>query len=82
MTPSTPSGIYRHYKGGIYEVLTVARHTESGEDLVIYRSVTNQKIWARPLSMWEERVSVDGESVPRFARIAPDLAAFRTPKTI
>ena len=60
-------GIYRHFKGGIYEVLCVARHSETEEMMVIYRNVHDgEKIWARPLSMWNEAVERDGVSKPRF----------------
>lgn len=60
-------GIYRHYKGGEYELLSVAEQTENHDSLVIYRSLDDGKIWARPLKMWEEKVkTVDGEKKIRF----------------
>lgn len=65
--------VYRHYKGGIYEVLAVARHTENDEVLVIYKSVSNGKCWARPLSMWEEQVDLYGKTISRFTLIASSL---------
>ena len=65
-----PSGKYRHFKGGLYEVVCIAKNSETLEDTVIYRSITEpEKIWARPLSMWDERVERDGESVMRFTKI-------------
>lgn len=50
-------GLYTHYKGGTYEVITLAKHTETNEDLVIYKSTEFGSIYARPLSMWFEDVS-------------------------
>ncbi len=69
--PSLPSislGRYRHYKGGEYEVLGVARHSETLEPLVIYRPLYNQSgIWVRPYTMFFEQVEVNGQFQPRFA---------------
>lgn len=63
-------GRYRHFKGSIYEVICVAKHSETLEDMVIYRSVTEpQKVWARPLSMWNETVEHEGMTVKRFTKI-------------
>lgn len=59
-------GLYRHYDGGLYIVEGVARHTENtGEDLVIYESLDTRRLWARPASMWRDKV--DGK--PRFELI-------------
>ncbi len=69
MEQAHPAGLYRHYKGNIYEVLTVARHSETLEEMVIYRSVTDGKCWARPLSMWNEHVKTGNGIVLRFAPI-------------
>ena len=64
------SGRYRHYKGGEYEVLGVARHSESGERLVVYRPLYGERgLWVRPLAMFVETVVIDGEETPRFRRI-------------
>ena len=49
-------GVYRHYKGGLYKVIILAKHSESGEDLVIYQSIQFGSVHARPLSMWFETV--------------------------
>lgn len=54
-------GYYEHYKGGIYQVIDIAQHSETLEELVVYRDAKG-KIWVRPLSMWSELV--DGK--PRF----------------
>ena len=59
-------GIYRHYKGGEYELLFVAEQTENQEALTIYRSLQDDKIWARPASMWFEKVVVEGKEQNRF----------------
>ena len=65
-----PAGsIWRHYKGNCYCVIDLALHSETLEPLVIYRDVDcPEKVWARPLSMWEETVSVGGVRRPRFER--------------
>lgn len=60
-------GKYRHYKGGEYEVVGVARHSETGEQLVVYRCLyDNNSLWVRPLAMFMETVMVDGRELPRF----------------
>lgn len=65
-------GRYRHYKGGEYEVVGVARHSETEEHLVVYRPLYNDSgLWVRPLAMFLETVTVGGASVPRFAYIGP-----------
>ena len=64
------AGRYRHFKGGEYEVLFTARHSESEEELVIYRALYEEgEIWARPLPMFLECVIHEGKEVPRFTRI-------------
>lgn len=66
-------GIYEHFKGGRYEVLGVAEHTESSEEFVVYHAlVGDTELKARPLAMFEERVEMNGESVPRFRFIEAD----------
>ena len=65
--PSIPSGIYEHYKGGHYEVIEVARHSETLEPLVVYRALYGERdLWVRPLSMFTEEVIVEGRTIPRF----------------
>ena len=63
-------GRYRHFKGGLYRVEGIARHSETLEEMVVYRSLTEpEKLWVRPLSMWEENVTRDGKTFPRFTYI-------------
>ncbi len=63
-------GRYRHYKSGEYEVIGVARHSETDELLVVYRPLYNATgLWVRPLAMFLETVAHDGQTVPRFAYI-------------
>jgi hypothetical protein len=60
--------IFRHYKGGIYEVIGTGTHTETGEELVFYKD-TLGKHWIRPKGMFREEVEIDGKKVPRFEKI-------------
>jgi cyclomaltodextrinase len=63
-------GIYRHFKGKRYEVLGLARHSETLEDMVVYRALYGEgELWVRPLAVFEETVEVDGRRVARFERI-------------
>ena len=60
-------GTYRHYKGNLYEVLGVARHSETDEEVVVYRALYGDRgLWVRPLAMFQEMVLVDGRELPRF----------------
>jgi hypothetical protein len=69
--PDAPAGRYRHYKGGEYEVLGVARHSETLEPVVVYRPLYNESgLWVRPYAMFFGQVEVDGRQQPRFAPIA------------
>ena len=62
-----PLGIYRHYKGNEYEVIGFAKHSETLEDMVVYKSLYGEgDTWIRPLSMWGNPIEVDGKSVKRF----------------
>ncbi len=68
-------GRYRHYKGHEYEVIGIARHSETLEELVVYKALQNYEefkmgqIWVRPLPMFSETVSIDGETIMRFEYI-------------
>lgn len=58
-------GKYEHYKGGVYEVVGVASHSETLEKMVVYRHGDGE-LWVRPLAMFIEFVEVNGKKVPRF----------------
>jgi hypothetical protein len=63
-------GTYRHFKGGLYTVVGVARHSETEEEHVVYRPLSGEQgLWVRPLSMWEEPVDRDGYRGPRFVQV-------------
>ena len=63
-------GKYRHYKGNCYEVLGMAKHSETLEDMVVYRALYGDGLtWVRPASMWNEVVTVDGVEMKRFQKI-------------
>ena len=65
-----PTGRYRHYKGNDYTVIGVARHSETMEELVVYRAEYGERgLWVRPDAMFQEIVEVDGVTVPRFRRV-------------
>ena len=67
---NTELGIYRHYKGNVYEVIALAKHSETLEDMVIYRDVNAcEKVWARPANMWNDEIVIDGKAVKRFEKI-------------
>jgi len=69
--PAIQTGRYRHYKGLDYEVMGVARHSETLEPLVVYRPLYGESgLWVRPFDMFVGDVMVDGQVQPRFARIA------------
>lgn len=58
--------IYRHFKGNKYRVLGIAKHSETLEDTVVYKSLENGEMWVRPAKMWNDEVSADGKKVKRF----------------
>ena len=67
MSQTIPQGIYRHYKGSLYQVLHTAQHSETEEALVVYRCLYGEYgVWVRPLSMFSETVEVEGKQVLRF----------------
>ena len=60
-------GRYRHYKGNEYEVIAIARHSETLEDMVVYRALYGDgQVWVRPASMWRETVLFEGKETKRF----------------
>ncbi len=65
-----PLGRYRHFKGNEYEVIGIARHSETEEAMVVYKALYGDGgIWARPASMWNETVERDGVTYRRFYRL-------------
>ncbi len=63
-------GRYRHFKGNEYEVIAIATHSETLEELVVYKALYGDGgVWVRPASMWEEAVVHEGKTVKRFTKI-------------
>ena len=63
-------GKYRHFKGNEYEVLGVGLHSETLEEMVVYRALYGDRgLWVRPAAMWTEMVEKDGEKITRFSYI-------------
>ncbi|MDQ7956438.1 MAG: DUF1653 domain-containing protein [Pseudomonadota bacterium] len=68
--PDLPTGRYRHYKGGEYEVMGTVRHSETLEPLVLYRALYGARgLWVRPAAMFQEEVVIGGHRQPRFQRL-------------
>ena len=67
------TGRYRHYKGNQYTVIGVARHSETEEELVVYRQeYGDRSLWVRPLQMFMETIDVEGKELPRFQFLRRD----------
>ena len=68
-------GKYRHFKGNEYEVIGIARHSESLEPMVVYKALYGDGgLWVRPLSMWNEEITRDGKTFKRFEYIGTEAA--------
>ena len=66
----TPPGLYRHYKGMLYEVIDTVRHSETLEPMTLYRALYGEHgLWVRPAAMFNETVVIEGMERPRFRRI-------------
>jgi len=66
----TAPGLYRHYKGNLYEVVDTVRHSETLEPMTLYRALYGEHgLWVRPAAMFEEEVVIDGVAQPRFAKV-------------
>ncbi|TND08687.1 MAG: hypothetical protein FD123_1903 [Bacteroidetes bacterium] len=71
--PTVKPGKYRHYKGNFYEVTGTARHSETGEELVVYKALYDSpdfgkdQLWVRPLGMFTEKITVGGKETARFS---------------
>ena len=69
----TPPGLYRHYKGMLYEVIDTVRHSETLEPMTLYRALYGQRgLWVRPAAMFGEQVVIDGVKRPRFELCGDD----------
>ncbi len=67
---SVKLGKYRHFKGNEYEVIHIAKHSETLENMIVYRALYGKKdVWVRPESMWDETVERDGQIFKRFTYI-------------
>lgn len=67
-------GLYRHFKGNVYEVIDVAKHSETLEEYVVYRATYGDKgMWVRPAGMWDETVLRDGREYKRFTYIGDEV---------
>ena len=65
-------GKYKHYKGNLYEVLGIARHSETLEELVVYKALyqtEGENLWVRPIKMFTETIEINGEHIQRFKYI-------------
>jgi len=63
-------GLYRHYKGNLYEVFMTAQHSETEEWMVVYKALYGEEgVWVRPYAMFVEKVEVDGQRVERFKKV-------------
>ena len=75
----TPPGLYRHYKGNLYEVLDTVRHSETLEPMTLYRALYGEHgLWVRPAAMFAEIVVIDGVAQARFARVSEQAAPSTT----
>lgn len=71
-------GIYRHYKGNLYRVIGVAKHSETLEEMVVYialdeSKLSNNAFWVRPTAMFLEMVELNGNKVPRFEFLKEEI---------
>ncbi len=72
-TPALQRGRYQHYKGNFYEVLDLARHSETEAWHVVYKTLYgDQGTWIRPLEMFTETVLHEGQTLPRFQYVGPE----------
>lgn len=75
MTESIPKGRYRHFKGGEYEVIDVARDSETQQPVVVYRALYGEHgLWVRPLAMFAEIIERDGRRMPRFEYLGAEAS--------
>ena len=66
-------GIYKHFKGNKYQLLDIAKHSETMEEMVVYKALYGDGgVWVRPASMWDEEVEFEGKKVTRFTYIGEE----------
>ena len=71
---SIKKGIYRHYKGNLYEVIGIAKHSETLEEMVVYKALYGDGgLWVRPAKMWNEIIELPQKSVKRFEPVESEL---------
>lgn len=67
-------GIYKHFKGNLYEVIGTAKHSESLDEMVVYKALYDDgSMWVRPASMWDETVERDGKVYKRFTYVGDEI---------
>ncbi len=76
--PSIQKGVYRHYKGNLYQVIDVVRHSETLEWLVLYHPLygdlsEHSTLWVRPFAMFEQTIEQNNQHIPRFAYVGDDV---------
>ena len=70
---ATRPGRYRHYKGGLYEVVDTVRHSETLEQMTLYRALYGEQgLWVRPAAMFNEELEINGVRQPRFRPISDE----------
>ena len=68
-------GLYRHYSGNLYQALGVSRHSETLEEMIVYQHLDNNcGLWVRPRAMFEEMITIDGKTKPRFEYVGPTFS--------
>ena len=72
---TTAPGLYRHYKGNLYEVVDTVRHSETCEPMTLYRALYGERgLWVRPAAMFQEDIEFQGIRQPRFAKVPGDTS--------
>lgn len=61
---------FRHWKGGLYKLVGIAKHSENLEEYVVYQSIKDGRMWVRPRRMFEDVLNIDGKDIPRFKEIS------------
>lgn len=69
MQEITVGKTYKHYKGNLYKIIALAKHSETGEEMIVYENIKKGDIWVRPKYMWNEIIDVNGQKILRFQLI-------------